>query len=70
MFFYCKTCGCYQDVSLAQVMKDAWNTAMKSTPSAQIPQGYPCPQGHGFMLQLQVGDRISVRAMASEEGHG
>lgn len=67
MIYYCKTCGTYQDVALTQVLKDAWNNAMKSSPGARIPQGYPCPFGHGMLVQLQVGDRIRVE---SNDGQG
>ena len=67
MIYYCPSCGIWQDVAFAQVIKDAWNNAMKSTPDAQIPQGYPCPQGCGMLKQLMVNDRIYVRPASVEK---
>ena len=69
VIYYCKICGMHQDIALAKYLKDAWNSAMKSRPDAQIPQGYPCPSGHdGLMVQLQPGDRIRVEAKTIEAG--
>jgi hypothetical protein len=65
--YYCTICGSHQYVALAQAFKDAWNAALKALPDAQIPQGYPCPAGHGDMKQLQAEDRIYVRPASIEK---
>jgi len=68
ILYACEQCGVWQDISFAQELKKAWNTAMKSAPSAQIPadQGFPCPQGHGLMQHVTSQDRIYVRPATVE----
>jgi len=67
MIYYCHQCGAWIHVAFAQAFKDIWNNAMKATPDAQIPQGYPCPHGHSMMTQLQPSDRIYVRPASIEK---
>lgn len=62
LLYTCKTCGRWQDVSLAQSINDAVaNVArlMNQQPPEHL--GYPCPAGHGLMIQVQPADRIFVR---------
>jgi hypothetical protein len=69
ILYACAVCGTWQDVSLAQEFKKAWNAAMKPAPSAQLPedQGWACPAGHGMMRHVTSKDRIFVRPASIEK---
>lgn len=59
LLYYCPQCGRWQDVRLVQVLStivDNFAKALKQSPCEHL--GYPCPAGHGFMIQIQSTDRI------------
>lgn len=67
LLYVCRTCGRWQDVSLLKSMNDAFAQVarlMNQHPPEQL--GYPCPAGHGLMVQIQPSDRVYVRASEVE----
>jgi hypothetical protein len=60
----CPVCGTWMDISFAQAIKDAWNNTI---PNAQLPQGYPCPNGCGLTRHVSSQDRIFVRKAIVEK---
>lgn len=68
MFLYvCPNCGRWQDVSFVKALTDVLNNVSKALgqPAPEHP-GYPCPAGHGLMIQVQPEDRVSVRSLVVE----
>lgn len=62
LLYRCKTCGRWQDVAILKSLNDALvNVArlMNQQPPEQL--GYPCPAGHGLMVQVMPDERIFVR---------
>lgn len=68
ILYACPQCGVWQDISVAQELKKAWNNATKSATSLHLPedQGWPCPQGHGLMQHVTSQDKIYVRKAVVE----
>jgi hypothetical protein len=63
LLYTCTSCGRWQDVSLAQVfigVASEITRALNQQPPEQL--GYPCPAGHGLMVQVQPTDRLYMRA--------
>ena len=64
ILYVCPTCGAWQDVSLLKALSDIFAGVAGAKTGTQ--QGYPCPAGHGFMVQVQPTDTLIVRPLIVE----
>lgn len=63
LLYTCPTCGRWQDVSLAQAFSEVTaNIAKAFNQVAPEHLGYPCPAGHGLMVQVMPEQRVYVRS--------
>lgn len=62
LLYVCKTCGRWQDVSIARSLNDAV-AALARLMNQQPPEqpGYPCPAGCGLMEHVPSDARIVIR---------
>lgn len=68
LLYYCEKCGRWRDVSLLQKLSTFVDNLSKViNQPVDTPEGYPCPGGHGFMLQVALTDRIQIRATIIEQ---
>lgn len=72
ILYHCTTCGKWQDVSITQeiirVFAPLAEAAAKMNGQPyEAPVHYPCPDGHGLMVQILPHERIMIRPEEQEE---
>lgn len=64
LLYICKTCGRWQDASPTAHLTNAANNLLRMAncePLEPLP-GFPCPAGHGLMVEVTADQRIYVRS--------
>ncbi len=72
ILYVCRECGQWSDVALGEFIAKTWNNSMSiAVPDIKIASpvksGVPCPEGHGFMVQVQPSDKLSFRVVDAQE---
>lgn len=74
ILYVCRTCGKWQDVSLAQGLQKALLDGMFANASAEQKSAlmdanvFDCPDGHGAMVQVQPNQRIMIWERLDSKG--